>query len=80
MNSLSSRNCQVLTSSFKGDIRRSKLHRSFPDEYFTCQAQCSSCNSRCEAKVDHSLLEQHRSSVECVFKKQHENKRLFCTT
>ena len=69
---------KTLTTNFKGDLDRVSASRSFPDEYFTCKVQCTSCNARCEGKTNHPHNEPHRAANKCVYKKHCENKRLFC--
>lgn len=64
-----------MTAKFSGAIS-ADTHRSFPDEYFTCMSQCSSCDHRCTKAINHEAA--HHSAAVCIFQKKLENKVYLC--
>ncbi|KAI1302391.1 Zinc finger FYVE domain-containing protein 1 [Halotydeus destructor] len=68
----------VLNEKFSGDIERT-VNSTFPDEYFTCSAQCLSCGSRCSHSMNHHRDGvAHKSSAKCIYQHQFSNKLYFC--
>ena len=62
---------QSLNTKFSGEIS-SVSHRSFPDEYFTCQSRCSACEGRCTKPMNHedgSNGVGHQTQSMCVYQK-----------
>ena len=67
-----------LNEKFSGDIEKT-IPSTFPDEYFTCSAQCKSCNARCNLSMNHSLDKTgHKNHVKCKFQYQFNNQVFFC--
>ena len=69
---------QHLNEKFSGDIEKT-IPSTFPDEYFTCSAQCKSCNARCTLSMNHSIDKTgHKNHVKCKFQYQYNNQVFFC--
>jgi len=66
---------QSLNTRFSGDLHPSS-HRSFPDEYFTCQAKCSACESRCLKQMNHN--NGHHTDSVCIYRRDVDNKQYYC--
>ncbi|XP_023324943.1 zinc finger FYVE domain-containing protein 1 [Eurytemora carolleeae] len=65
-----------LNSKFSGDV--SPSHRSFPDQYFTCQSTCQSCAGRCCKQIKHTGDHCTDTTVQCTYSVQLENKVYTC--
>lgn len=69
----------LLNEKFSGDIERT-IPNTFPDEYFTCQAVCLSCQARCQKSMNHENDESsaHHSDVRCRYQAQFDNRIFTC--
>jgi len=67
----------ILNNKFNGTVSNSS-HRSFPDEYFTCAAQCQACSHRCTKQMKHQGDHNNTSQNQCLYLAKYENKIYTC--
>lgn len=69
----------LLNEKFSNDIERT-IPNTFPDEYFTCQATCLSCNARCQKSMNHEKDEsaEHQADGRCCYQAQFDNRIYTC--
>ncbi|XP_063697419.1 zinc finger FYVE domain-containing protein 1-like [Culicoides brevitarsis] len=69
---------KALNLKFSGEIKDQPMN-VFPEQYFTCGAECESCGGRCERSMGHVATgEPHRLAKICRYQHQYENKVLMC--
>ncbi|KAK3743024.1 hypothetical protein QZH41_009283, partial [Actinostola sp. cb2023] len=67
-----------LNEKFCGEIERT-IVSTFPDAYFTCQASCQSCNSRCQQSMNHERDSiTHKCNTRCQYQVQFDNRYFTC--
>ncbi|XP_055380400.1 zinc finger FYVE domain-containing protein 1-like isoform X2 [Condylostylus longicornis] len=69
---------RALNLKFSGEIADRDIN-PFPEQYFSCNNKCESCDKRCERSMGHlNDGEEHENSQLCVYQHQLDNKVYLC--